>query len=266
MHSKRNNMLMAFLLTTFTLLLVSCSSPNETKDRQTVTISAASSLQDVLTEVEKEFEDEHPSIDVVFNYGASGSLKQQISQGAPVDIYFSASQATFQELLQEEKIVKEHSSTLLKNRLTLISPTNEGSLASIEDLAGETIERIGIGTPESVPAGYYAEEVLHQLRLLDSLEHKIVYAKNVRQVLTYVENGDVQAGFVYNTDALTSDQVKVVSHIKEDLHSPILYPVGVTTEGATKKEVLAVFEFFHQKKVLSIAEKYGFLKGDADHG
>ena len=222
-----------------------------------LTISAAASLQDALTDIKTTFEKEHPNVKITYNFGASGALQQQISQGAPVDIFFSAAEDKFQKLEQEGLIEKKNGTDLLGNALVLIVPKDSSKgIKSFEKLT--KADKIALGSPESVPAGQYGKETLGNLNILSAVEGKVVYAKDVRQVLTYVETENVDAGIVYKTDALTSTKVKIAATAAENSHAPIIYPVGVMKNSSHPKEAALFYEYLQSKKSMKIFEKYGF--------
>jgi molybdate transport system substrate-binding protein len=222
-----------------------------------LTISAAASLQDALTDIKTTFEKEHPNVKITYNFGASGALQQQISQGAPVDIFFSAAENKFQKLEQEGLIEKKNGTDLLGNDLVLIVPKDSSKgIKSFEKLT--KADKIALGSPESVPAGQYGKETLGNLNILSAVEGKVVYAKDVRQVLTYVETENVDAGIVYKTDALTSTKVKIAATAAENSHAPIIYPVGVMKNSSHPKEAALFYEYLQSKKSMKIFEKYGF--------
>ncbi|WP_227394928.1 molybdate ABC transporter substrate-binding protein [Jeotgalibacillus aurantiacus] len=232
-------------------LLAGCSQSEQSDTAKTeLTISAAASLQDALEEIQSDFEQDNPDIKIQFNIGSSGSLSQQISQGAPVDLFFSAAEEPFDRLSEEGLISSEVD--LLGNSLVLITP-NEQEVSALEELP-ETV-RISIGTPESVPAGQYAKEALEALDLWETVEGKMVYAKDVRQVLTYVETGNVDAGIVYQTDAMSSEDVTVVEELDSELHAPIVYPLGIVKESEAAR---LFYDYLKSEEALAVFEEYGF--------
>jgi molybdate transport system substrate-binding protein len=222
-----------------------------------LTVSAAASLQDALTDIKTSFEKEHPNVKLTYNFGASGALQQQISQGAPVDLFFSAAEDKFQSLVTAGLIEKKNGTDLLGNDLVLIVPkdSNKG-IKTFEDLT--KADKIALGTPESVPAGQYGKETLGKLNIWTSIEGKIVYAKDVRSVLTYVESGNVDAGIVYKTDALTSSKVKIVVTAGENTHEPIIYPVGIIKNSSHPKETALFYDYLQNQNSKKIFEKYGY--------
>jgi molybdate transport system substrate-binding protein len=214
-------------------------------------------LQDALTDIKTSFEKGHPNVKITYNFGASGSLEQQISQGAPVDLFFSAAEDKFQKLVQDGLIEKKSGTDLLGNDLVLIVPKNSNKgIKSFENLT--KADKIALGTPESVPAGQYGKETLENLNILSAVKGKVVYAKDVRQVLTYVETGNVDAGIVYKTDALTSPKVKIVATAEEKTHAPIIYPVGIIKNSSHSKEAALFYDYLQNSKSKGIFEKYGF--------
>lgn len=248
------------------ILIVGCSkgTDNTEEEAVTLTISAAASLNESLTEIKKEFEKEHSDIKLLINFGGSGALQQQIKQGAPVDLFFSADRKTFTELIEKDLIDKEKQGDIVENNLVLIIP-NDSQLNSMSDLIEDEVQKVAIGTPESVPAGQYAKETMQSYDLWDSIQTKLVLAKDVRQVLTYVATGNVDAGFVYNTDALNSDKVKVVERIAEKHHSPILYPIGVVKSTNYSEEATLFYNYLKTDSAKKIFEKYGFAhRNDED--
>ena len=241
-------------------ILAGCGSQesnNKTKEPVALTISAAASLQESLEELQKAYENEHDTIKITFNFGGSGALQQQILEGAPVDLFFSAAEDKFDELVQKDLIDKKQGANLLANELVLIVPKkNEKQIQSFEDLS--KADKIAIGTPETVPAGKYGIETLTNINLLEHVESKVVYTKDVRQVLTYTETENVDAGLVYKTDALVSEKVDVVATAKDDTHTPIIYPVGVIKDSKHAKEAEDFYHYLQSDEAMKVFKKYGF--------
>ncbi|ACA40811.1 Molybdate-binding periplasmic protein precursor [Lysinibacillus sphaericus C3-41] len=241
-------------------LLAACG--NEDKDPHVnepieLTISAAASLQDALEELKTTYEKEHNTIKILYNFGGSGALQQQILQGAPADLFFSAAEDKFDALVKNEIIDPQLGMDLLANELVLIVPkNNEKQIQSFEDL--KQAGKIALGTPETVPAGQYGVETLKNSQLWESLESKIVYTKDVRQVLTYSETENVDAGIVYKTDALVSTKVEVVATADERTHTPIIYPVGVIKNSKYVQEAEDFYHFLQSDEAMDVFKKYGF--------
>ena len=180
--------------------------------KQEITVSAAVSLKDALDEIAQLYRAEKPDVAVHFNLGGSGTLQRQIEQGAPVDVFISASPDEMDKL-EAKGLLLPGTRTESRRRTKWCSsfPVRTTGIASFQDLAQPRVKLIAIGEPQTVPAGKYAQQVLTHLGLYDRLKPKFVLAKDVRQVLTYVETGNVDAGIVYATDARISPKVKVVA-------------------------------------------------------
>lgn len=252
------------------LLLVACSntsnSAQDSADGENegvagnveLTISAAASLKEALDTIQVAFQEEHPEVVLTFNYGASGSLQQQISQGAPVDLFFSAAEDKFERLVEDGTIAEEDGVDLLGNELVLIVPKGDQTIREFKDLIKTGISNISIGTPETVPAGKYAKEALEEMDLWDELESNIVFAKDVRQVLSYVETENVEAGLVYQTDALTSEKIDIVASLDAKTHTPIIYPVGIIKDSDQYETAKVFFDYVQSDEALKVFEEYGF--------
>ncbi|MDQ1005186.1 molybdate transport system substrate-binding protein [Neobacillus niacini] len=222
-----------------------------------LTVSAAASLQRALNDIKTTFEKEYPHIKVVYNFGSSGALKQQISQGAPVDLFFSAAEDKFDQLVQEGLIEKEKSIDLVGNEIVLVVPKySDKVIKTFENIT--KVKRFSIGTPESVPVGKYAKQTLEDLNVWKAVKGKIVYAKDVRQVLTYVETENVDARIVYMTDALISQKIEAVATAKKNTHEPIIYPVGVIKNSIHQEEAQLFYDYLQNEKSMENFEKFGF--------
>lgn len=249
------------------LSLVGCSSTNNTQSSANtntqakpteIMISAAASLKDSMTELQKDYTQKKPDVKLTINYGASGTLQQQIENGAPADLFISAGAKQMDALEQKNLIVKDTKVNLLGNDLVLVTGKDNNKVTSPEDLAKSTVGKISIGTPESVPAGQYAKEALTNLKLWDSLQPKLVLAKDVTQVLNYVETGNVDAGFVYRSDAQGSTKVKVVTALPESSHKPILYPAAIISATKNKQVAEDFLTYLQSPDGQKVFEKYGF--------
>jgi molybdate transport system substrate-binding protein len=224
-----------------------------------LTISAAISMKDSLDEVQRDFTAANPSIIVACNYGASGTLQLQIEQGAPVDVYISASPKQMDVLERKGLLLPGTRKNLLRNEIVLVVPKDSRSrVFSFQDLTRPDVKQIALGEPTTVPAGEYAKEVLTYLGIYGVVKPKAVLAKDVRQVLTYVETGNVDAGIVYSTDAASSSKVKVVATASEKSHAPAIYPVAAIKNSKEPAAARAFEDFLFGAKARAIFQKYGF--------
>ncbi|MGR6128842.1 molybdate ABC transporter substrate-binding protein [Paenibacillus sp. SER-28] len=237
------------------------SSQTSSKTAETIelTISAAASLTDALKEIQHSYESTHTGIKLNFNFGGSGALEKQIEQGAPSDLFLSASTKNMKPLVDQQLIDTKKQKTWLTNELVAVSPADGTmNIASVTDLTKKEVKKVAIGIPESVPAGNYAQEALTKAKLWDTLQSKLVQAKDVRQVLQYVETGNADVGFVYKTDALTSQKAKIAFEVNPKTYSPVEYPIGIVKATKHIQEAEDFYAYLQSQESLNIMDKYGF--------
>lgn len=238
------------------LLTLAVGGCRETR-RGSLTISAAASLQGALTEVESSYKASHPSVDIRNNFGSSGTLAREIEQGAPVDVFISAAAKPMDDLQGKGLIATETRENLLHNSLVLIAPS-DSKLQGFSGLGDRSTRLIAVGDPASVPAGEYAQQTLNALHLYDQVKGKLVLGKDVRQVLTYVETGNADAGFVYATDAQISGRVRVVAIVPESAHEPIVYPAAVVMTSGDQKDAGTFVQFLGSPEAKAVFTKDGY--------
>ncbi len=227
---------------------------------QEVTISAAISTKDVVEEIGRGFVQSHPGVTLRHNFGSSGELQQQIEAGAPVDLFISAGQRQMDDLERQGLIRRETRRVFARNVLTVITPADSRpELRRPPDLLLAHVGRIVIGNPKIVPAGQYAQESLQALGLWEKLQAKIVFAENVRQALDYVSRGEVDAGFVYATDAATrAGRVREAFRPGVDTYRPILYPVAVLRDASQPALAVALLHRLVGPAGQVVLKRFGF--------
>jgi len=227
---------------------------------QQITVSAAASLTDAFKELGPKFEAGKPGATVRFNFAASGVLLQQISQGAPVDVFASADQETMDRGAGQKLVDTDTRKNFASNSLVLIEPAKDGvGIKSLQDLSGPAVKKIAVGKLATVPVGRYTKQALDAASLWTPLESKFVQADSVRQVLDYVGRGEVEAGFVYRTDAaVMADRVKIV--LSPEGHTPVTYPVAVVADSKQKAVARDFVNFLSTDAAQQILAKYGFGK------
>ena len=224
-----------------------------------LTISAAASLKDSFEELKELYVSDNENVTITYNFGSSGTLQKQIQEGAEADIFVSAASKQMDTLKSENLIENDSLFTLLGNSVVLVAPKDSSlAISDFKDLIDESVGKIALGEPTSVPAGQYAEEVFTNIGILDGVKAKAVYAKDVKEVLTWVESGNVDAGVVYGSDAKTSDKVKVIATATEESHSPVQYPAAVIAASKNKDEATKFLKFLCSDKAKDIFEKDGF--------
>ena len=238
------------------LLVVALSAPSALAEE--LIVSAAASLTRAFSEIGKNYEQAHPGTKIIFNFAASGALLAQIAQGAPVDVFASADQETMDKAQAQKLIVPETRVDFAKNSLVLVVPASSGlTLGSLPDLTKPNIKRIAIGNPDTVPNGRYAGEALQAAGLWETLTPKFIYTNDVRQSLSYVERGEVEAGFVFATDAeIEKDSVKVVLEV--DTSIPIVYPMAVVAGSQHASLAKAFSAYVTSPPGMAVMKRYGF--------
>lgn len=222
-------------------------------------VSAASSLTDSLKEIGKEYEEKNPGVTVRFNFAATGSLLQQIEQGAPVDVFASADQQFMDKAEKGSLVLPASRTDFVGNSLVLISPPHMTGVKTLADLQSAQIQKISMGNPSSVPAGKYTKAALEKQGVWGALAPKCVMGISVKQALEYVMRGEVEAAFVFGSDAaVAKERVRIVTEIPTV--TSIVYPVAVVTGSVKKDEALAFIHYLQGAEAQRIFVKYGFKK------
>ena len=226
---------------------------------QKITVFAAASTTNAITDIAELFEDSHP-VSVRLSFASSSTLAKQIENGAPADIFLSANPKWMDYLIEKGAVVASSRSDLLGNRIVLIAPeTSPLNILSMDtdldlrQLLGEG--RLAMGDPDHVPAGMYGKKALEHLALWDSVKDRLACAKDVRAALVLVERGEAPLGQVYATDAAVSKKVKVVGIFPEKSHPPITYPLALIRETDA---ALSFMTFLKSEKATEIFQEYGF--------
>jgi molybdate transport system substrate-binding protein len=252
------------MLLIMALAAIGCGTSTTTEDATAsveLNVSAAASLTDAAKEIADLYSQQHPDIKITYNFASSGTLQKQIEEGAPADLFISAGKKQMDALQEQGLIVDSSRKDLLGNELVLIAP-EDSTLTGFEGLTAAPIDKIAIGTPETVPAGKYAQEALISMELWDSIQPQLVMAKDVRQVLTYVQTGNTDAGLVYLSDTYQADKIKIIASAPDNSHAPIVYPIALI-KSSQKQETAADFaNFLNSQEAKDIFAKYQFVPLD----
>ncbi|MFZ2634060.1 MAG: molybdate ABC transporter substrate-binding protein [Desulfosalsimonadaceae bacterium] len=227
-----------------------------------IIVSAAASLTNVMEEISRSFEKQTPGVTVRCNFGASGSLVQQMINGAPVDVFASASIEDMKKAEAKNLIKSGTTKIFATNQLVLIVPAgSDVPVGGISDLRKPAFKKIAVGHPETVPAGRYAKKFLTKNGLWEALYDRLVYANSVREVLDYVRRGETDAGFVYATDAaMAGDKIRVKAKPTAGSSLNILYPIAVTRMSRHPETAAKFCEFVSGPEGQKILSAHGFGK------
>jgi molybdate transport system substrate-binding protein len=225
-----------------------------------LTVSAAASLTNAFRELGLLFETQNPGASVVFNFGASDALLAQIARGATADVFASADQQTMDRAETQKLLTAGSRRNFVANTLVLIVPADSPlALMAPADLQKPEVRRVAIGNPASVPVGRYTKASLETARLWAALEPKAVFAQNVRQALDYVARGEVEAGFVYATDALImKGKVKLVATVPT--RAPITYPIASVAASPNLATARKFLDFVLTPAAQAVLARHGFGK------
>ena len=270
---KKLQFLLTTVLLTVTLAMTGCAQKAKTPTPTTpaatttaapkavaLTISAAASLTEAMGEIKTLYKTEKPNVTINYNFAASGVLQKQIEQGADADLFFSAGKKQMDALKAAGLLIDTTNVNLVGNSVVLVTKSDSTlAISNFKDLATDKVKKIALGEPKTVPVGQYSEEILTTLGILDKVKTKVVYAKDVKEVLTWVETGNVDAGIVYATDAKTSQKVKVVSIAGKELYkTPVVYPAVVIKASKNVEDAKEFLTFLSSDKAKEVFVKYGF--------
>lgn len=262
---KKRLTLFAVAMIAMSALIAGCGGQEAAAPKQeaapvTLHVAAAASLTDAMKELAENYKKEHPNVTTEFQFGSSGALQKSIQEGGEADLFFSAAQKQMNALEEANEILSDTRKDLLINEVVLIvSKDSKKTLTNFEDLKKPEIEKVAIGD-KGVPVGQYTEEIFKNLHLTDAVMPKATLGSDVRQVLTYVEQGEVDAGIVYATDAVAPNyrNIKVVAKAPEGSHKPVIYPAAVLKASKKVDEAKAFLAFVSSPASAKVFEKYGF--------
>ena len=263
----RNTTLLV-LITSLTIAVVGCTkaTPTAITSRDittavpvTLNISAAASLTNALNEINKLYTQSKPWVTIAPNYASSGTLQMQIENGAPCDVFLSAAATQMDNLQNENLLLNATRINLLTNTIVLIVPKgNTLGITGFSDLTQSKVKLIAIGDPKSTPAGTYAQQAFTELGILAAIQSKFVLGSIITQVLQYVDTGNVDAGVVFSTDALSDSNVTVVATGPADVNASIVYPSAIIKASKVATAAQDYLNFLSSAQAKAIFVKYGF--------
>jgi molybdate transport system substrate-binding protein len=223
-----------------------------------VTVFAAASLTDSLKQIAADYE-KNSGDKIVFNFAASGTLSRQIEAGAPADIFFAADETKADALEKKGLLVNGTRKSVLGNSLVIVTPADAAMIHSPADLTNATIQHLAIGEVKTVPCGTYAKAYLEKLSLWPAIENKAVPCESVRAVLAAVESGNVDAGFVYKTDAAISKKVKVAYEVPAADAPKISYPLALLKDAPQPEAAKKFIAYLDSEAATAVFKQFGFV-------
>jgi molybdate transport system substrate-binding protein len=221
-----------------------------------VNLSVAASLKEVINELSASYSAKHPGTVFLKNYGPSGTLAGQIENGGPADLFIAAN-TEWMDYLNNKKLVDGATVKTLAYNSLVFAGTTAKKVKSMKDLP--KLDKIGIGSPKSVPAGEYAMTAMTKAGVASKLTEKLVMAKDVRECLMYAELGEVDGSFVYKTDALLAKKAKLLFTVPQELYPRVSYPMALTVKAAQNNEAKAFLAYLKGEDAKTVLAKFGFV-------
>ena len=239
-------------------IILLCLTFGASADAVDLTISAAASLTDAFKEIGAAFQKHVAGVNVVFNFGSAGALATQIEQGAPVDVFAPASDSDMDRLQDKGLIVAGTRRLFAGNSMIVIVPSDSRlRIRSLADLRKDSVRHIAIGDPETMPGGRCAMQALTSLKLIAAVRDRLVYGNDIRQVRAYVMRGEVDAGFVFSTDA-HAEGIRVACNVPDSAHEKIEYPAAVVKGARHPDSAKKFVDFLVSREAKRVLAKYGF--------
>ncbi len=237
------------------------------KGEKVLVVAAAASLTDAMKEISQAYGKENPDTEIQLTFAATGKLRTQIEKGAPVDVFASAS-ASFGGAKDVSAILDTPSIKVMCYNCLVLAVSKKFSDKDIGSgpvklIMSPKIKKLAVGTPEYVPAGKYAKLKMEELKIWKKATGKMIFANNVRQALAWLEAGEVDAAFIYRTDAFISQKVKIAAEFLTVKGKKIIYPAAITKRGKSNPESAAFEAFILSDKGQDILAKNGFIKAEA---
>lgn len=231
---------------------------NSSGEDETLRVSAASSLSGVMEELTTGFKLNHPELNIVVNYGSSGKLRNQIENGAPADVLLSASNRDMEILVDKGFVDERNVSQFAGNGLLVATSGEMAEGADVIAVLTAVEGTLAIADPASVPLGAYTKEALEAMGIWQSLEGEMIYAKDARQVVTYLESGNAEAGIIYASDAELSEELAGMSMMPIE-SAEIIYPAAMIKDSQQQQHAEGFMSYILSEEAQEVIEKYGFL-------
>jgi molybdate transport system substrate-binding protein len=227
--------------------------------QQTFTIAAANSVKDALRKILPLFEAEHPEISVRVIYGPSQTLRKQIQEGAPVDVFLPSLFEEIDQLEQKGLIIEGTKRVYAGTSLVLITGTTlPAPIRSIEDLHTVPVRRIAIGDPKSSSVGKVAAQFLKYSKLEPALKSQYVFGEHSRAVLDLVAKGEAEIGVVYRTDAIADSHVRILDTAPAESHNPVRYGVAAVWTAKNLSGAGDFIQFILSPAIQAQLKQFGF--------
>ena len=243
--------------TALILLLASgCGGRHDSQAHAELNVATAANLTKVFAALGQTFERE-TGIHVIFSFGATAQLAQQIEHGAPFDVFAAADTEHIDELARKDLIIKSTRAIYARGKLVLWVPEARVPVEHIEDLARAGVTHVAIANPQLAPYGRAAVETLHALHLWETVQPKIVYGQNISATTQYAATGNADAAFT--ALALLHDEARGRKiEVPENLHAPLDQAIAVVRSTQKPDQARKFVEFITGAKAREVLKQYGY--------
>lgn len=250
-----------FMLLALSSFFMAACSAQPAAEEETLMVSAASSLSGAMDELAAGFEQHNPGIAIVTNLGSSSKLRSQIENGAPADVFLSASTEDMELLVEDGLADAQSVSPFAGNQLMLASSSDNGDAADVKSALASFGGTFAIAEPASVPLGGYTKKALEALGMWQPLEGQLIYAKDARQVVTYLESGNANAGIIYASDAALSETVNDMDKMPLE-SAKINYPSAILSNSEKPEHAEKFLAYLLSEEGQAIIADFGFLTAE----
>lgn len=234
---------------------------------ETLTIAGANSLKDALRKILPLFETQHRGINVRVIYGPSQTLRNQIEQGAPVDVFLPSLFEEIDQLETKGLIIYGTKRAYAATSLVLITGTTlPAPIRSIQELQTVPVRRIAVGDPKTSSVGKVAAQFLKYSKLEPKLKSQYVFGEHSRAVLELVTKGDAEVGVVYRTDAVSNPGVRILDTAPVESHTPVRYGVVAAWTSKNLSAAGDFIEFLLSPQIQALLQEFGFDRLSPDAG
>lgn len=223
-----------------------------------ITVASAPSVKTVLEKAAELYVKKNQGIEIKFSYAASGTIQQQIENGAEVDIFIGVGSKNMAELENKGFIEKNSCTKIAEDELVCVTENSGNKINKIEDLIKNEVKIVADGEPGIVPCAKTTEEVLKNIGIYEKIKPKFIFCKDLMQVMSYVESGNCDAGFVWKSIAVKSNKVKIIFESSKQQHQPVYIEAGALKEGKNLVKSLDFIEFLKEKEIIKLFNENGF--------
>ncbi|MDK2745335.1 MAG: molybdate ABC transporter substrate-binding protein [Nitrospira sp. BO4] len=246
---------------------VVCSASFAQAQAEPLTIAAANSLRDVFRKVLPLFEAQHPEFIVRVVYGPSPTLRQQIVEGSPVDVFLPSMVEELDQLDTSGLLIQGTKRVYAGTSLVLITSTNmPAPIGSLEDLQRVPVRRIAVGDPKTSSVGKVTLQFLKYMRLESKLRSRYILGEHSRAIVDLVADGEAEVGVVYKADAVTSGKVKILDTAPSGSHAPVQYGVALPWTAKNTSGADSFANFLQTLQVQRLLQEHGFEHTTLDVG